>query len=97
MGERGKAGRERQGRAVDRVLATDPVLPCFAVCPGLPHLPESPKPAVVLFTYRGPREPHLLGRCTTVESDLAHRVAFPQTHTSWAAAEPEAQQKGSQK
>lgn len=41
MGERGKAGSERQGRVVDSVLATDPVFPCFAVCPGPPHFPES--------------------------------------------------------
>lgn len=41
MGERGKAGSERQGRVVDSMLATDPVFPCFAVCPGPPHFPES--------------------------------------------------------
>lgn len=52
MGERGKAGSERQGRVVGSVLATDPVFPCFAVCPGPPHFPESiPGPAVVYFVY----------------------------------------------
>lgn len=39
MGEKGKAGSERQGRVVDSVLATDPVFPCFAECPGATSLP----------------------------------------------------------
>lgn len=39
MGERGKAGSERQGRVVDSTLAMDPVFPCFAVCPWPTSLP----------------------------------------------------------